>query len=209
MQKIIDNIFLFKFFLKFQDFLGYTNVFVVVGEKFVFVCDTSSKPSEMVEIKSFIEKNYPSHKIVVFNSHSDFDHFGGNQTFENEIIISTELCKINIGKSANKPTIPNITFKKNLYFPSEKANFFFSPAHTADSASCYFEKEKFLFCGDNVENPYPYYKKELLKTHIKTLELYKKIDFKILAFGHGDVAYNKKIIDNNIEYLKEKLYENR
>ena len=210
MQKINSNIFLFKFPLEIEDFSGDTNVFVVGGKKFVFVLDTSSKPSEMVEVKEFMQQKYASHKIVIFNSHSDFDHFGGNIAFKNEIIISTEQCKINIAnQQIEKDALPNITFEKRLHFPNEKVTFFASPGHTQDSASCYFEEDKFLFCGDNVENPHPYYKDELIKKHIKTLETYKEYDFKIIAFGHGDMEYNSELLNKNIDYLKGKLYETK
>jgi len=210
MQKINNNIFLFKFSLEFEDFKGYTNAFVVAGKKFIFVLDTSSKPSEMAEVKEFIRQKYASHKIVVFNSHSDFDHFGGNIAFKNEIIISTEKCKINIAnQQTERDVFPNITFEKKLHFPNEKVTFFASSGHTQDSASCYFEEYKFLFCGDNVENPHPYYKDELLKKHIRTLESYKKYEFKIIAFGHGNIEYNSELLNKNIDYLKGKMNETK
>ena len=208
MKKITDNIFLFKYFLEFEDFKGYTNIFVVVGNKFIFVLDTSSNPIEMQTVKEFILQKYTSHKIVVFNSHSDFDHFGGNNAFEKEIIIATNQCKINIAnQQVKKIALPNVSFEKRLSFPNEQVIFFASQGHTKDSASCYFKKHKFLFCGDNVENPHPYYKNELLKEHIKTLESYKKYDFNIIAFGHGNVEYGSKLLNKNINYLKGKMNE--
>ena len=151
--------------------------------------------------------------LIVFNSHSDFDHFWGNNAFKDDIIISTCKAKENMMKNDyteeslyfTMPSLifPNVCFKKKIFFNKENVEFFYSPGHTDDSASCFFAKEKILFAGDNLEYPHPYIDINFLDNHIKTLLFYKKLDPKIIIPGHGEVSFDKKIIDDNLLYLQE------
>jgi glyoxylase-like metal-dependent hydrolase (beta-lactamase superfamily II) len=212
MIKIKDNGFLFQYYLDYKDFKGITNVFVKAGKKFVFICDSFVAPQEMEEIKDFISQKYADKRIIVFNSHYDFDHCWGNAAFEKDLIISNMLTKKKMQSYSYqeerkyypmpKIVYPNLTFEGELLFQTEGVIFFHSPGHTLDSSSCYFIDEKILFAGDNLEYPVPFYQNDLIDKHIYSLEKYLKMDLDVIIFGHGKPEFNKKIIRDNLDYLK-------
>ncbi len=212
MKQISGHTFLFDFYLKYKDFEGSTNVFCYVGKKYIFVCDSFIYPEKMVEIRNLLSGNFSDKRFVLFNSHSDFDHFWGNLAFKDDLIISSCIAKEKMLKNDyseeqkyfNKPDLiyPNLCFEKELVFTEENVRFFLSVGHTIGSASCFFEDEKILFAGDNLEYPNPYFDKNLLDKHIETIENYILLNPKIIVPGHGDIRFDKRILYDNLKFLK-------
>lgn len=58
-------------------------VYLIKGKDRLYLCDTHEGPESMKSVKNYIKENdLQNKKMIVFNSHSDFDHNWGNCTFE-------------------------------------------------------------------------------------------------------------------------------
>lgn len=202
-----------------DDYIGdSTNIYVILGSKHLFFCDTFLGPTPMKAILNYLETNdLRSKSIVIFNSHSHWDHHWGNCTFKSSLILSHKQCRENIvtdeattllelkahqqGRVEIVP--PNIVFAQRMWFPEEQVEFFHTPGHTADSASCLDHCDQVLFAADNIERPFPYLYEADLNSYIKTLERYLNSEIKAAIPGHGDICFDKTLIQKNLGYLRD------
>jgi glyoxylase-like metal-dependent hydrolase (beta-lactamase superfamily II) len=209
--------FLFTFYeLKNSNYDCVTNVYVINGNNHFFICDTYLGPFYMKMIRAYLESNFGKKQYIIFNSHSHWDHIWGNYEFKDCIIISHENCRISIMKDGEedlnnhhaefakediKIVTPNITFDNNLIFTEEGIEFFYSPGHSEDSASCYDYVDNTLFVGDNIDDPIPsFICWNELETYKNTLDQYMKIGADIIVQSHGNPMTND-IVMKNKEYL--------
>ncbi|WP_110942898.1 MBL fold metallo-hydrolase [Inediibacterium massiliense] len=210
---------LFTFFeLKNLDYDCVTNIYVINGNRYFFICDTYLGPSYIKEIKKYLEDNFGKKQYIVFNSHSHWDHIWGNSEFKDFQIISHELCEKYILKYGQEDLIkhekqfakdkieivlPNTIFKEEIEFKEEGVKFFYTPGHSDDSSSCYDYKDKILFVGDNIDDPIPSFMcwSELDK-YKETLERYLQINADIVIQSHGHIT-NKDLIKDNISYINK------
>ncbi|MHA1687258.1 MAG: MBL fold metallo-hydrolase [Candidatus Heimdallarchaeaceae archaeon] len=195
-----------------------TNVYVILGKKTVFVLDTFLGPEAMKIVKKVV-KDYSSgqNKFVVFNSHADYDHFWGNQSFQDSDIYAHELAIERIQREGQnflrlyeehqqgKVSLvkPNITFTDQVHFVEEGVLFFYSPGHTQDSISAYDIIDKVLFVGDNIESPIPYINEANFSQYLSTLEDYLNFDAHYIISGHDSIMTDSFLIESNIQYLKK------
>jgi glyoxylase-like metal-dependent hydrolase (beta-lactamase superfamily II) len=200
-----------------------TNVYIINGKKFTFILDTFLGSNPMDSIMNFlIEKDEKIKKKtkLVFNSHYDYDHVWGNSYFKNSIIFSHFLCRKILDKEGRDSLttyenhkrgkveliLPNMTFLNELNFDEDKINFFSSPGHTEDSASCYDSIDKVLFVGDNIEFPFPYIRVIEIDKYINTLNAYLDYNIEYLITGHTDLIRGKekilKVIKQQLNYVK-------
>ncbi len=199
-----------------EDYESPTNVFVIIGERHIFICDTFLGPESMKEVKEYLKK-YSDKTIIIFNSHYDWDHHWGNCAFPDARIYAHHLTREKIIEEGEKSleaykefqrgkitiTPPNIVFYNAISFIDEQVDIFHSPGHTEDSSSCFDLIGKILFVGDNVEDPIPYIRSDLdgVKDYVETLELYNILEFDKLIPGHGPIS-DKKLLKQNLDYLK-------
>jgi glyoxylase-like metal-dependent hydrolase (beta-lactamase superfamily II) len=193
-----------------------TNVYVIIGDKRVFVCDTFCGPDSMKTVVDYLQQQgHGSLPIVVFNSHSHYDHIWGNSFFKGALIISQRECPRLIDVEGPQALLnyaadkkgdvhlakPNTTFEKRISFSEEEVEFFHSPGHTIDSASCYDSRDKVLFVSDNVESTMPYLYQSNLLLYIDTMKGYLKRDWNFLVTGHDPVSQNDDLVRSNLDYL--------
>lgn len=192
-----------------------TNVYLIDGEKSIFLCDTFLGPESMMLVKKFMDKYLISKPIIVFNSHSDWDHIWGNNFFKECPIIAHEKCRDNMLKVASYELekyknyaegkveiwLPNITFSDKMIFNDEGVIFMYSPGHTRDSASCIDIRDNILFAGDNVESPNPYLNDTNFEEYESTLNKYLNLGVKHIVPGHGEIA-DYDLVKRNLEYIK-------
>jgi glyoxylase-like metal-dependent hydrolase (beta-lactamase superfamily II) len=75
----------------------HTNVYVIDGHKHVFVVDTFLGPGPMEEVKARLAgEGVRGKPFVVFNTHADYDHYWGNQSFEGSTIVAHESALLRI-----------------------------------------------------------------------------------------------------------------
>jgi len=193
------------------------NVYLILGENHVFVCDTSCGPQHMEIVDEFLKKEGHSEKsVVVFNSHADWDHIWGNCFFEGTNIIAHDTGWGRFMKGAEESlarhlhytrgevilTPPTLYFTESIDFKGEGVEFFYSPGHTVDSASCYDSMDKVLFVGDNIETPLPYVNTIDFESYIASLERYLEIDWQTIVPSHDPIQKDSKLVKSNLEYIR-------
>lgn len=196
------------------------SVYLIEGISKWFLCDTHLGPDSMEYIKNYILEQAKEKPVIVFNSHSDWDHVWGNCAFPTSIIVGHDtmrkrlqdigqyelntLTKYHAGSI--ELVLPNMTFSQSLTFADEKIECIHAPGHTIDSAVCYDRQDGILFVGDLVEEPFPYLDFIDLKTYIKTLEWLKDFPARLKVSAHSGIVDNQ-LIDKNINYIKAFLYD--
>jgi cyclase len=194
-----------------------TNAFLINGDEHIFLCDTFLGMGPMEEIKKHLKVNKIGSKpVIVFNSHADFDHYWGNGSFKSSIILSHELCRMRIERESEEALVssqeykqgiveilpPNTVFSERLLFVDEGVEFYYTPGHTLDSASCFDHRDRVLFVGDNVESPLPHVNELNSKQYTATLEEYLNRNATTIASGHDDLMLNDALIRRNLEYVR-------
>lgn len=193
-----------------------TSVYLIKGHEHLFLCDTHLGPLSMEIVKRYIDENFPNKILVVFNTHSDYDHIWGNCAFTKSPIISHTKCRATMvekGQGALKDLahfqhgpvellLPDLVFDSKLAFADEGIEFFYSPGHTDDSASCYDAVDDVLFVGDSLEIPLPFVSQYRIDDFINTLNLYKKYNAKILLTAHSGIV-NEQLVNETITYLEK------
>jgi len=195
----------------------YTTTHLIFGDHRVYVCDTFLGPDSMKDVAKIIKDNGHNEKpVVVFNSHADWDHMWGNCFFDDAMILSHRECrnrmaiewdeelKKNQEHQRGKVVLarPTHVFDEKHIFEDDGIEFFHSPGHTVDSSSCYDQKDKVLFVGDNVESDLPYVNTLDFDIYISTLESYLARDWTYIVPGHDPVQTNDVLVRSNIDYLK-------
>lgn len=195
-----------------------TTTHLILGEKRVYVCDTFLGPEPMKEVSKVLRDRGAGEKpVVVFNSHSDWDHIWGNCYFHDSLIVAQvenprrlleegekdleEYGENRQGEVILRP--PNLLFEKSLSFADDQVEFFYSPGHTIDSASCYDHIDQVLFVGDNVESEIPHVNRLNLDTYVMTLVGYLKLKWNALVAGHDPIQRDNALVKKNIEYLAQ------
>jgi cyclase len=138
---------------------------LINGDNHVFLCDTFLGMEPMEQVKEYIKDNKMGSKpVVVFNSHGDFDHYWGNGSFKSSMILSHELCRMRIEKESAEALVsfqgnkqgmveillPNTVFSERILFADDDVEFYYTPGHAVDSASCFDHRDRVLFVGDSI-----------------------------------------------------------
>ena len=196
--------------------IGNCSVYMINGEKNIYLCDTHLGPESMKPVKEYLSNNGLDHKpLVIFFSHSDWDHIWGACAFEGATVVAHEKCPQRIFDRGNldleknsaaqngavKLVYPNLTFDSRLSFREDGVEFFYAPGHTIDSAVCYDRKDSVLFVGDLVERPRPVICHHDLETYIETLDLLRTIAAEVMVSSHSKVVTDADI-EENIQYLQ-------
>lgn len=196
--------------------LDQMNIVAIYGKEYTFLCDTYLGPKPMEEVKQIFLQDGRVQPIILFNSHSDWDHVWGNCAFSGSLIIGHEQCRTKLEQNFRiefeknkqyiqgdvKPLFPNLLFKEQLHFAEEQLLFFHTPGHTDDSSSCFDQETGLLYTGDNVEAPFPFVQSRNLDQYIRTLEGYLELNPKYIVTGHGGMGSIELII-TNLDYLKQ------
>jgi glyoxylase-like metal-dependent hydrolase (beta-lactamase superfamily II) len=195
----------------------HTNVYVIDGHKHVFVVDTFLGPGPMEEVKVRLAgEGVRGKPFVVFNTHADYDHYWGNQSFEGSIIVAHESAlhrirtqgeeglKENRGQMMGEVqlTPPNLLFRKKITFVEDRVELFYTPGHTGDSSSCYDSVDKVLLPGDNLEAPYPYVNLLNLKEYTQSLDKYTKLEARVIIPGHDPPQRDGELLWQNLNYIR-------
>ena len=165
--------------------VGYleTNCYILKKDEKVLVID----PGDEIEK---INKVIGGSKVVgVLVTHNHFDHIGALSNFNKELIYDYSNLE-----------------EKEYNIDSFKFKVIYTPGHSKDSISYYFEEDKKLFCGDFVfyENigrcDLPTGNFSVMKVSINKIKKYPK-DITIYP-GHGECSTLEHEVNNNI-YFKE------
>lgn len=192
------------------------SVYLINGNQKIVLCDTHLGPLSMEVIKQYLAADYPQKEILIFNSHSDWDHIWGNCAFAGAEIIAHETARTRMQelgpfelarlKNLHQGEIvlkyPSLTFSEHLALENEDIEFIYAPGHTIDSALCFDRKDSVLFVGDLVEYPIPYLDYYDLSVFCKTLDFIRDFPAKTKLSAHSGIVSND-LIKRNLEYIKE------
>lgn len=195
-----------------------TNILIVKTDNRIYVCDTYLTPSIMKEVFKKLGLTGLHLPIVVINSHSHWDHIGGNGYFAGVDIYASKLCiekfadeySYNCDEiahmSSERPELipPNIGIDGEFYFADDGVRIFVSPGHTDDSVSVFFENGNLLFCGDNAEYPIPTCCTigDGGTAYLDTLKKYIDINAEYYIPGHGRVM-RMEDVKNDLTYVED------
>jgi glyoxylase-like metal-dependent hydrolase (beta-lactamase superfamily II) len=193
------------------------NVYIIDGRDQIIVCDTSFGPKPMLHVNKFISNLENTKQVIIFNSHFHYDHVWGNCAFEDISIYSHDQCYsklkeegeialkeyVNHMRGNVKLVLPNQMFGNHVIFEDGNIEFFYSPGHTDDSASCIDYVDRVLFVADNVESPIPFLYDSDIEQYIATLNHYLTIDWKTMIASHDPIMKDDTLLRDNIEYLEK------
>ena len=194
---------------------GYS-VYLINGEKNVYLCDTHLGPESMMPIKEYLAANGLAGKpLVIFFSHSDWDHVWGAGAFPGALVVGHDKCaqrlfdrgKLELLRYAQykrgeiELVYPGLTFDSRLSFPEDGVEFIYAPGHTVDSAICLDRRDAVVFVGDLVEKPEPVISHYDLETYIETLETLLGLAPKLMVSSHSGLVSSEDI-ENNIQFLQ-------
>ena len=191
------------------------SLLLICGDRYDLLCDTHLGPESMDYVNEYRSLHQDHTDLVIFNSHSDWDHIWGNCAFPDAIIIAHESCRErmqergsfdlsrNLDKTRGKVTLrlPNLTFETRMSFENEDIMFIHAPGHTVDSSLCFDRRDQVLYVGDLIEDPIPYLDFEDLDTYIETLAFIRDFPAKTLLSAHSGIV-NRDLIDSNIRYIR-------
>lgn len=190
------------------------SVYLIHTDKYWFLCDTHLGPKSMEYIKEYIAMQANDAEIIVFNTHSDWDHIWGNCAFQDGMIIGHETCKTRMQEIGQFDllrlpeyhqgnidlVLPNLTFSERMSFAEADIEFIYAPGHTIDSSVCYDRQDSALFVGDLVEYPIPYLDFNDLETYMKTLDFINNFPARVKISSHSGII-NNELIKQNFSYI--------
>lgn len=191
------------------------SILLMTGSHHTFLCDTHLGPESMSRVKELLTTINHPHDLIIFNSHSDWDHIWGNCAFPHSLIIGHTTCRdrmkergaFDLSNLLSKTRghvelkFPNLTFGSRLCFEDDEIEFFHAPGHTIDSSVFYDRIEKILYVGDLVEDPIPYIDYDRTDIYIETLEMLLTYPVKIMVSAHSGII-TPDLIRRNISYLQ-------
>lgn len=193
-----------------------TNVYVISGNKYLYIIDTYLGPDIMDKINQHILEKQGYKTMMVVNTHSHWDHVWGNCLYKSSLIISHVFCREIMKKEGHTElkkhdkykrgevaiTYPNLTFTDKLYFEEDNILIYHTPGHTEDGISIVDLEDRVLYGGDNLERPIPYITSKNLMQYEKVLEDYLKLNVDTVIGGHTGCE-DKDLIRNNLYYIRK------
>ena len=197
------------------------NTAFIVTKSSVVLIDTGTTVNYANAVKKEISKITNKPIKYVINTHHHPDHFLGNKAFEKSTIYATEYTMNDIKENGEKYVsnmvglIGEAAYSTRAYPPNKlldskklilddyKLEILYFEGHTKSDIAILDKNTKTLYASDLVFNQRALSTPHAnLKKWIKSLEEIKKLDFDVLIPGHGKVVFSKKVIDENIRYLK-------
>jgi glyoxylase-like metal-dependent hydrolase (beta-lactamase superfamily II) len=68
------------------------DVYVLVTDRLLVVVDTLSTPADARQLRAAIEPLLDGRRLVVVNTHADWDHAWGNQVFADALVVASRAC---------------------------------------------------------------------------------------------------------------------
>ncbi|KUO73025.1 MAG: hypothetical protein APF77_20335 [Clostridia bacterium BRH_c25] len=195
---------------------GNISVYLINTEKRIFLCDTHTGPKSMDIVKKYINDNgWGSKELIIFNSHSDWDHIWGNCAFGDATIIGHEKTKERMQERGRYDVErmsrfhngeielkqPNLTFESILGFEEDEIEFIYAPGHTIDSSMCFDRKDSVVFAGDLLEHPLPFLNHHDLRAYLHSMEIINSYSAEVILSAHSGIV-NEDLLKGNIDYVR-------
>jgi glyoxylase-like metal-dependent hydrolase (beta-lactamase superfamily II) len=216
-ERVAENIYIFT-----SELYAQVNAGAVVGPSWSVLIDTLVFPSEVMEIKQYLDEELASPVRYVINTHYHSDHSFGNAYFPQATIISHTLCrellntrgreKLEAAKSQSKELrdteirLPDIVFSEEflmLQVGNRSLKLIPLPGHSPDGIGVLIVEDRVLFSGD-LMMPLPYLPDGDYDVMVENLKRLPKLKLENLVQGHGEPILRGEVagkVKENLSYL--------
>ncbi len=199
-----------------ESLLGEYSVYLIEGSNRLYLCDTHLGPRSMDPIKEHLRTQGLDKPLVIFLSHSDWDHIWGVSAFSNPLVVAHVFCARNVMQRGplelqryasyqnGDVTLvrPHLTFDSSILFADDGVEFVYTPGHTDDSAICVDHQDSVLYVGDMVEKPLPSIGWHDLEKYIESLEYIGEQRGQVIVSSHSGIV-TLEDIEENLDYLRQ------
>ena len=178
--------------------MGYVRAYLAVGEDSAFLFDTGLAGNDMRSAVSEITDK----KIIVLNTHSDYDHVGSNAQFDDIYLHPADYFKYGADGGGSlegvKPICDGQIFDNGIFCFEA----IYLPGHTPGSVAFLEKNRRFLVGGDMFSiMVYLWGKERSIYAYRQSLEKLKRREAEfdhILAY-HGEMVLGTEAIENFAE----------
>ncbi|MHA1670844.1 MAG: MBL fold metallo-hydrolase [Promethearchaeota archaeon] len=212
----------------------FTNIYLLIGTKKALLIDTGTG---LYPLKPRIKDLIEAKELIIINTHSHFDHRGGNEEFDEIYIHKSELKNasmvfdISFLKDSPKKRVQLFKNKNFKYLPPNKLHplkdgkefdlgelivkVIHTPGHSVGSISL-FTNQKELFTGDCAHFGSMYLPKKMnfpiiLSSLSKLLNLFQKYEDIEIYPSHEDFQVKKVLLESLIKGINniETIWDTR
>jgi glyoxylase-like metal-dependent hydrolase (beta-lactamase superfamily II) len=201
--------------------------FVLTTQRYLIVVDSGTTPAVSATIMEMVKSDLPGRRLLVVNTHADYDHAWGNATFADDgpypaPIIATRLARERLLGQESRDRLermrqqdetlnevqlvtPTLTFDGDFQIDGGDltAQLLATPGHTPDHVSIWIPELKLVLAGDAAEFPFPWIDTPadmpLLRESLRRLVALEP--FMVLPC-HGETT-TPNLLTNNLAYFDE------
>ena len=201
--------------------------FVLTTQRYLIVVDTGTTPTVSAGIMDLVKDDLAGRRLLVVNTHADYDHAWGNATFADDgaypaPIIATRLARDRLLGQESRDRLermrqqdetlnevrlvpPTLTFEGDFQIDGGDltVQLLATPGHTPDHVSIWIPELNLVLAGDAAEFPFPWIDTPadvpLLRDSLRRLVALEP--FMVLPC-HGETT-TPDLLTNNLAYFDE------
>ncbi|HEY7023013.1 MAG TPA: MBL fold metallo-hydrolase [Ktedonobacterales bacterium] len=201
--------------------------FVLTTQRYLIVVDSGTTPAVSAGIMDLVKADLAGRRLLVVNTHADYDHAWGNATFADDgpypaPILATSLARERLQGQESRDRLermrgqdetlnevqliaPTLTFDGDFQIDGGDltAQLLATPGHTPDHVSVWIPELKLVLAGDAAEFPFPWIDTPadmpLIRESLRRLVALEP--FMVLPC-HGETT-TPDLLTNNLAYFDE------
>lgn len=203
--------------------------YLIVSRRFLVVYDTLLGPKSGGWLRHEAERLAQDRPILVVTSHADWDHYFGNQCFQDRLILGSSLCRERIRGSVGELELgkkqaehpedyggvrlcpPSFALSGEALLDGGDLTFHLLPTvgHRPDHLALYIPEIATLFPGDCVEDPIPLVDEDSTMTSNTVEELAASLELMLalkprwVLANHAAPQSGTERMRSNLSYLRE------
>jgi glyoxylase-like metal-dependent hydrolase (beta-lactamase superfamily II) len=202
--------------------------FAIYKGSSAIVVDTMTQPGQGLWVKQYLEKTHAIKFFTVVNTHWHVDHIIDNglyrdctivgHTYTRKIMLENQKA-FETGNYEDYPAFsvvpPNLTFegRLDLWLDDIKVELHEVLVHAKGQIGVILPKEKIFIASDILEDPIWFFDFDIAspETQLGEFERLMRMDIEKILPSHGSLdiikagGYNKNLIKNNADYLKQMI----
>lgn len=202
--------------------------YLIESQRYLLVYDTLLGPQSGAWLRAQAERLAERRTILVVNSHADWDHYYGNQNFEDLLIVGSQSCRDRIlgdvgrreleKKRAESPSTyggvrlvaPSLCLHGSGLIDGGDLSFHLLPTegHRPDHLALYIPEIATLLPGDCVEDPIPLVDEDSDLTSNTVEQLVRSLESMIalkprwVLANHAAPESGTERVESNLAYLR-------
>lgn len=198
---------------------------IIISQRYVVVVDTMINPATAAALLDVAKAHMNgARSLLVINTHADYDHAWGNQTFaaagvpiigrRNSVPIFSQPGSLSFLQKMQEEepdifagvrlTPPTVLFDDALTIDGGDLTLelLATPGHTVDHLSLYIPQIRTLLAADAAEFPYPMARtEEGLPQMRQSLQRLGELDADTVLYCHAPVEMGAQLLQDNIAYF--------